>query len=89
MKQNNNDNPGVFASQVSRIQSYLKEGHKITPLEALDKFGSMRLSAVIKEIEKREGYPPHRDRVQVRNRFGKDVYVARYWLDEGQNLFNQ
>jgi hypothetical protein len=80
MKINNNDNPEVHASQVSRILAYMREGHTITPLEALDKFGAMRLSAVIKDIEKRIGYPPKRDRVQVKNRFGKDVYVARYWL---------
>lgn len=78
---NNNDNPEVFASQVSKILSYMLEGHTITPLEALDKFGSMRLSAVIKQIEKRIGYPPLRKRVKVKNRFGKDVYVAMYWLD--------
>ena len=80
MKTNNNDNPEVHASQVSRILAYMREGHTITPLEALDKFGAMRLSAVIKDIEKRIGYPPKRERVQVKNRFGKDVYVAKYWL---------
>lgn len=81
MTQNYNDNPEVFASQCSRILSYMLEGHSITPLEALDKFGSMRLSAVIKQIEKKIGFAPMRDRVQVKNRFGKNVYVARYWLD--------
>ena len=77
---NNNDNPEVFSSQVSKILSYMNEGHTITPLEALEKFGSMRLSAVIMQIEKRIGYPPKRDRVKVKNRFGKEVWVARYWL---------
>ena len=81
MTNNINDNPEVHTSQVSRILAYMREGNSITPLEALDKFGAMRLSAVIKDIEKRIGYPPKRDRVQVKNRFGKDVYVARYWLD--------
>ncbi len=81
MTNNINENPEVHTSQVSRILAYMREGHTITPLEALDKFGAMRLSAVIKDIEKRIGYPPKRDRVQVKNRFGKDVYVARYWLN--------
>lgn len=88
MKQNNNDNPEVHSSQVSKVLAYLKEGHTITPLEALNMFGAMRLSAIIKDIEGIVGYAPHRDRVQVKNRFGKDVYVARYWLDEGVSLFN-
>ena len=78
---NINDNPEVHASQVSKVLSYMLEGHTITPLEALDKFGAMRLSAIIMDIEKRIGYPPLRKRVKVKNRFGKDVYVAMYWLD--------
>lgn len=85
---NYNDNPEAHASQVSKVLAYMKEGNSITPLEALNKFGAMRLSAIIKDIEGIVGYPPHRDRVQVKNRFGKDVYVARYWLDEGVKLFN-
>lgn len=80
MKTNNNDNPEVHASQVSRILAYMREGHTITSLEAIEKFGATRLSAVIMDIEKRIGYKPLRKRVKVKNRFGKDVYVAKYWL---------
>ncbi len=80
MKQNNNDNPETTASQTSRILSYMLEGHSITPLEALDLFGCFRLGARIKDIEKHLGYAPKRDRVQVKNRDGKLVRVARYWI---------
>ena len=85
---NINENPEVHASQVSKVLAYMRAGHRITPLEALDLFGAMRLSAIIKDIEGIVGYPPHRERVQVKNRFGKEVYVACYWLDEGEKLFN-
>lgn len=80
MTQNINDNAASSASQAQRILAYMRAGHKITPMDALLKFGTLRLGARIKDIEKRIGYPPHRDRVQVKNREGKDVWVARYWL---------
>ena len=39
-------------SQQSQIKSYLEYGNKITPLEALNKFGSFRLSAIIHNLKK-------------------------------------
>ena len=77
---NVNDNEKVCISQTARILSYLLEGHSITPLEALDKFGCFRLGARIKDIERQLGYAPSRDRVKVKNAEGKEVYVARYWI---------
>ena len=44
---NENWNPESSASQASQIAAYMMQGNKITPLEALDLFGSLRLSAVI------------------------------------------
>ena len=80
MKSNVNDNQQVCRSQTSRILSYLLEGHSITPLEAFQKFHTLRLGARIKDIEKQLGYAPRRDRVKVKNAEGKEVYVARYWI---------
>jgi hypothetical protein len=81
MRQENiNENEVNSSSQTRRILAYLKDGNKITPLEALEKFGTLRLGARIADIEEIVGYPPHRDRVQVTNRSGKLVWVARYWL---------
>lgn len=37
-------------SQLKQIKSYLEYGNKITPLEALNKFGSFRLSAIIHKL---------------------------------------
>ena len=37
-------------SQNLEILNYLKEGNPISPLEALEKFGSMRLGARIKDL---------------------------------------
>ena len=39
-------------SQSKQIKHYLNSGYAITPLEALDKFGCMRLAAVIHDLKK-------------------------------------
>ena len=67
-KTNENPNPKTTLSQTKAILAYMQEGHAITPLEALHKFGSLRLSAVIKNIEKMVGYPPPRGYVTVEGR---------------------
>lgn len=84
-KTNENPNPKTTLSQTKAILAYMQEGHTITPLEALNKFGSMRLSAVIKNIEKIVGYEPPRKLVQVQ---GMDAQgntctkrVMSYWLE--------
>lgn len=37
-------------SQNNQILNYLKQGYTITPIEALEKFGSLRLGARIKNL---------------------------------------
>ena len=39
-----------------RLESWLMRGHGITPLQALEKWGCMRLSARIEELRK-AGFP--------------------------------
>ena len=67
-KTNENPNAKASVSQAKAILAYMQEGNAITPLEALHKFGSLRLSAVIKNIEKMVGYPPLRGYVTVEGR---------------------
>ena len=43
-------------SQNTQILSYLKQGKKITPIDALNKFGCFRLSARILDLRK-SGHP--------------------------------
>ena len=81
MKQvNNNPNPLSSRSQAARIANYLLEGHRITPIEALEMFGSFRLGARIADVERLTGIRPQRRLVEVTNRQGKVVRVAQYWL---------
>lgn len=64
------------------VYRYLMEGHTITSLEAIEKFGITRLSAVIFNIEKMTGKAPNRRMIPVLNRYGKTVRVAEYWIEQ-------
>lgn len=77
---NENFNRETSASQTQMILAYMRDGNSITPIEALNMFGSFRLGARIADIAKIVGYPPKRKRVCVKNRAGKDVYVMQYSL---------
>lgn len=47
-----NWNPESANTQRAQIANYLMAGNHIAPLEALNKFGSLRLSAVIFDLKK-------------------------------------
>ena len=83
-KINDNPNEATTLSQAKAILAYMREGNTITPLEALNKFGTLRLSAVIMQIEKKLGYPPPRKFVEVTGRDAegrpKAKRVMSYWL---------
>lgn len=76
MKVNINENGVQSSSQKDRILDYLMEGHSLTPLEALNLFGTFRLGARIADI-KAEGYLIRTERVKD-PRTGK--YYASYSL---------
>jgi hypothetical protein len=73
-----NQNPNTVQSenQVSKILEYMRHGNKITPLEALNLFGCMRLQARIFDI-KELGHKVCKSFVSLDN--GKKV--MSYWLD--------
>lgn len=73
--QNINENQGASRSQTDRILEYMLSGKSITPLEALNLFGSMRLGARIADI-KAKGYLVYSEYVQTEN--GKKV--KKYYL---------
>ena len=66
-----------------RVLDYLKT-HKsgITPLQAIDLFGATRLSAIIFDLKNRDGYKIITNTVEVKDRYGKSCYVAKYVLVE-------
>lgn len=62
-------------TQAAQILHYLKDGHKITPLVALKRFGCLRLGARIWDL-KRDGIKIKSELVEV----GPGKRVARYSL---------
>lgn len=62
MKTNINDNAKSSATQKDKILEHLMSGKPITPLEALNLYGSLRLGARIADIRK-EGYIVYREMV--------------------------
>lgn len=66
-------------SQTAEILNYLKQGKTLTPLEALRKFGTMRLAARIKDIRDRgESVDCHI--CEVKTSRGTISRVAKYKL---------
>ena len=58
MKTNINPNEESCSSQKARILEHMRKGHSITPVEALNLYGSLRLGARIAEIRS-AGYTVH------------------------------
>lgn len=69
-------------SQEKRILNYLQNGGKITPLEALNKFGCLRLSGRIYDL-RRKGYNIKSNRITVNKK-----QVAQYSLQKLQKPIN-
>ena len=64
-----------FGSQKANVRAWLLDGRSITPLEALNNFGSLRLSAIIFRLRE-EGLPVEMERLQV----SPKKRVARYYI---------
>lgn len=64
-------------AQNDKILRYMQETGGITPMEAIEQFGCMRLAARISDL-KAQGVPIKKETVKRRNRFGEPVSFARY-----------
>lgn len=64
-----------FGTQKANVRAWLLDGRSITPLEALNNFGSLRLSAIIFRLRE-EGLPIITEKIQVSPR----KRVAEYSL---------
>ena len=67
-------------NQVRDIIRYMNDHGSITPMEALQEFGCMRLASRICDI-KTLGYVVGSKRETRKNRYGRTVSYARYWLE--------
>jgi hypothetical protein len=64
-----------LTNQKYQILNHLQSGKKITPLEALDQFGCMRLASRINELRK-DGYP-----IETKMMSDSTKHWAEYSLD--------
>ncbi|WP_425248701.1 helix-turn-helix domain-containing protein [Chelonobacter oris] len=64
-------------SQNKRILAFLQNGGRITSLEALNKFGCLRLSARILDL-RNDGY-------QIYSKTVKDPHTGKRFIQTGQN----
>ena len=65
--------------QEERVLKYLRDFGSITPLQALEDLGVMRLGARIYDLKK-AGHPISRRMVTRKNRYGESVSFAEYRL---------
>lgn len=62
----------IKATQIAAVRKHLESGKSITPLEAYDLCGTIRLGAIIYRLRHRENMP-------IKNLNSKNTY-ARYTL---------
>ena len=70
-----------MATKTGEVLRYLKENGSITSMEAIERFGATRLSAIIFNLRHR-GYDISTVPVTSTDRYGHQVTFARYVLHE-------
>ena len=68
-------------TQCQPILEYMKKYGSITPLDALNDIGCMRLASRISDL-RQQGYPIGRRIKTSKNRYGESVSFAEYYLIE-------
>lgn len=63
-------------SQNQQIANYLNKGRKLTPIDALNKFGCFRLAARISDL-RNQGLNIKTNIIKLKN----NKQVAQYWLN--------
>lgn len=68
-------------TQTSEVLNYLMKHKKgITSMEAFEKFGATRLSAIIFNLRHNHGYDIEVEEEKTKNRYGNTVAFTRYRL---------
>ena len=71
-------------TQCQKVLEYMRRFGSITQLEALQDIGCMRLASRISDL-RGQGYAIGRRMKTSKNRYGKDVSFAEYYLIEEDN----
>lgn len=67
-------------TQTDKILKFMREGNRITPLDAMREFACMRLGARIYDL-KMAGIPICSRTIRRTNRYGEAVHFKEYWID--------
>ncbi len=68
-------------TQTEKILKHMEQYGKITPIEAMQEYGIMRLASRISDLKK-AGYKIKKGVCTSTNRYGEKVYFAEYSLEE-------
>ena len=71
-------------TQCEQVLDYMRRFGSITQFEALRDIGCMRLASRISDL-RYQGHPIGRRMKTMKNRYGKDVSFAEYYLEEDKN----
>ena len=71
-----------MATKTGEVLRYLKENGSITSMEAIERFGATRLSAIIFNLRHNRGYDISTVPITSTDRYGHQVTFARYVLHE-------
>lgn len=72
----------ITDTQNQLIKKHLEAGNSITPLEALEKFGCLRLGARIYDLRTKGGMDIKKERVSYKAN-GRNKSFAKYYLENG------
>ena len=65
-----------------QVKRWLESGRSITSKQAIDELGCTRLAVIISNLKYHYNMPIQSDRIVVKNRNGRSVEVAKYYLQE-------
>ena len=71
-------------TQCQMVLEYMRQFGSINPLEAIRDIGCMRLASRINDL-KDQGFAIGRRMKTSKNRYGKNVSFAEYYLEEDKN----
>lgn len=71
-------------TQCEMILGYMRAFGSITPMDALQDIGCMRLASRIDELRK-QGYAIGSRKKKCKNRYGNTVSFSEYYLEEEKN----
>lgn len=73
-------------TQIEAIAYYLRKNKKLTSLEAIKKFGAIRLSGTIYRLKNEYGFEIRTEIKTVQNRYGSTSNIAIYHLEKDGDL---